>query len=309
VVAVGLAWQFGARSLNAVVVPLVAAVVVGAVYTYRSDEPAVTVSSVTPGDVGESRRLTVAVAGAGLADVTVNLPPGVAEAGVSTTMSLPGTIEREIELTDRGVYAVGPTTICHRGPLGLIEQPVEVDATGSVTVYPVRHELSDEQSFGELLADEAETERQSFDRVREYEPGDPLRRIHWKTSAKHEQFHVVEFDPTQRIETVTIVAEAVPGAADSMAEAVASIADAGLDAGLTFEVAVPGAYLPPGQGTAHRENLLGILARTESGTPAELTVADGDIAVLATGDATTVRTNNRETAFAELRETGTEVPA
>ncbi|ERG89967.1 MAG: hypothetical protein J07HX5_02140, partial [halophilic archaeon J07HX5] len=37
--AVGLAWQFGARSLNAVAAPLVAAVVVGAVYVYWSDEP------------------------------------------------------------------------------------------------------------------------------------------------------------------------------------------------------------------------------------------------------------------------------
>lgn len=309
VVAVGLAWQFGARSLNAVAAPLAAAVVVGAVYVSRSDEPAVTVSSVTPGEVGESRLLTVTVAGAGLADVTVRLPAGVAGAAVSTTTSLPGTIEREIELTDRGVYAIGPTTVRRRDPLGLIEQPVEVDATSGVTVYPVRHELPDEQSFGGLLADEAETERQSFDRVREYEPGDPLRQIHWKTSAKHERFHVVEFDPTQRIETIVVVAKAAPGAADQMAEAVASIAEAGLDAGLTLELAVPGAYLPPGQGTAHRENMLGILARTGSGTPAELTVADGDVAVLATGNATTVRTGSQERTFAELREAGAEVPA
>lgn len=311
VLAIAMGWQFGARSLNAVAVPVGAALVVGAVSVYRGETPTIALSPVDPGDPGDTRRLAGTVEGSGFATVGLQLPAGLGGATVDATTSLPGGFEREIELTARGVYTVGPATIRYRDPLGLVERRAETAETTRVVVYPRRYEVSLDGALGSVLGDESQPERQSFDRIREYEPGDPLRNVHWKTSAKHEEFHVVEFEPTERPETVTIAAASMPGRADEMAEAAASIARAALDAGLDVEVVGPQESLPPGQGTAHWENLLGLLARAGSGSPADGSLEAADIRIRAVTDETAVRTATSRATVSELRERADrrEVPA
>ena len=295
-----MGWQFGARSLNAVAAPLGAALLVGIVSVARSDPPTVALSDPNPGVSGETRTVTGSVEGSGIVTIELHLPAGVAGTAVETRAS--GSFERDIELTDRGVYTVGPATVRYRDPLGLVERRVDTLETARVVVYPEYYEVSLGGVLGAVLSDEAQTERQSFDRLREYEPGDPLRNVHWKTSAKHDEFHVVEFDPTERPETVTIAAASMPGRADEMATATASIARASLDAGLDVEIAAPDGYLPPGQGDTHWQNILGLLARVESGSPTEDSVEAADIGIRAVSERTTVRTAGGDTTFTELRD-------
>ncbi|PSP60117.1 hypothetical protein BRC73_03880, partial [Halobacteriales archaeon QH_7_66_37] len=154
----------------------------------------------------------------------MDLPYGTSEERVDATVTLPHTFDLETTLEQRGLYDVGPPTIRQRGPLGLVERRIDTTETSTLVVYPERYGLARDGVFSRFFADELETERQEFDRLREYTPGDPLRHIHWKSSAKHDEFLVMEFAPTRRTETVTIAASSTPGYADEMARASATFA-------------------------------------------------------------------------------------
>jgi uncharacterized protein (DUF58 family) len=300
VVAVLLGWQFGARSLNAVAAPALAALVVGAVHVRRSAEPTVELSAVEAGFPGEKRSLRMSLSGRGIASVELDLPYGTSEEHLEATVTLPHTFELETTLQRRGLYDVGPATVRQRDPLGLIERSVETSEVTRVVVYPRRYGLARDGDVGRFFADELETERQEFDRLREYTPEDPLRHIHWKSSAKHDEFLVMEFAPTRRTETVTVAASAVPGAADEMARASATLAEAALDAGFDIELVVPDGILPPGQGTTHRRNLLQLLARASAGPVPDAVADEADVTVHATGEGTDVRIADRRYALSEL---------
>jgi len=300
VIAVVLGWQFGARSLNAVAAPALAALLVGALHVRRSSKPTVELSAIEAGFPGESRPVTVAVSGSGIATVELELPYGTGEERVDATVTLPHTFDLETTLERRGLYDVGPPTVRQRGPLGLVERKIDTTETATLVVYPRRYRLASDGVISRFFTDELETERQEFDRIREYTPEDPLRHIHWKSSAKHDEFLVMEFAPTQRTETVTIAAAATPGHADEMARASATIAEVALDAGFDVEVAVPNEVLPPGQGAVHRRNLLGLLARAGSGRIPDAVADEADVAIHAAEDGTDIRVADRQYALADL---------
>lgn len=299
-VAVVLGWQFGARSLNAVAAPTLAALVIGALYVRRSGVPSVELSAVEAGFPGESRAVTVSLSGGGIATVELELPYGASGDRVDATVTLPHTFDLETTLEQRGLYDIGPATVRQRDPLGLVERRVETTETTTVVVYPRRYRLARDGAISQFFTDELETERQEFDRLREYVPEDPLRHIHWKSSAKHDEFLVMEFAPTQRTETVTIAASAVPGSADEMARASATLAEAALDAGFDVEVVVPDGVLPPGQGAVHRQNLLGLLARTGAGQVPDSVADEADVAIHAAGEGADVRIADRSYALSGL---------
>jgi len=298
--AVVLGWQFGSRSLNAVAAPTLAALLVGALHVRRSGDPAVELSPTEAGFPGETRGITVELSGHGIATVEIALPDGMGEDRIDATVTLPHTFELETTLEERGLYEIGPPLVRQRGPLGLVERRVESSATTALAVYPRRYTLARDGIVNRFFADELETERQEFDRLREYVPEDPLRHIHWKSSAKHDEFMVMEFAPTERTETVTIAASASSGAADEMARASATIAETALDAGFDVELVVPDGLLPPGQGTTHRRNLLRLLARTGPGSVPDSVAAEADVAIDAGEDATTVRIADRECELSQL---------
>ena len=279
VVAVFMGWQFGSRSLNAVAAPTLAALVGSAIIVYRTDPPTVELSSVEAGYSGDSRPLTVSVTGSGLTVVRLATPRGIAGDSGERTVTPPETVEYELELQSRGLYRLGPPTVKQLGPLGLVERGVHVGGMTEVVVYPRRYALSGNTILSPFFFDALKAERQEFERLREYRPGDPLRHIHWKSSAKHDQFLVMEFAPSERSETITIVGTAPRGEVDEMARLAATIADLALDAGFNVELAVPDGYLAPGQGPGHREDVLWLLARTTAGTVAPIDAAAADVAI------------------------------
>ena len=171
VVAVILGWQFGARSLNAVAAPTLAALIVGALHVRRSAKPTVELSAIEAGFPGESRPVTVSISGSGIATVELELPYGTDEERVDATVTLPHTFDLETTLEHRGLYNVGPPTIRQRGPLGLVERKIDTTETSTLVVYPKRYRLASDGVISRFFTDELETERQEFDRLREYTPG------------------------------------------------------------------------------------------------------------------------------------------
>jgi uncharacterized protein (DUF58 family) len=158
----------------------------------------------------------------------------------------------------------------------------------------------DDSMLGALFTDELASERQEFDRLREYEPGDPLKNVHWKSSAKRDDLLVMEFAAAEQQETIDIAAEATKGHADEMAAAATTLALHALEAGLTVGLTVPDGTIRPGEGDEHRKALLRLLARTGAGhLPAE-TRTGADIVVTVDSVGRTVRLADREQRFDAL---------
>lgn len=107
----------------------------------------------------------------------------------------------------RGVYQIGPLHMESGDPWGLETMHGRVDSFDEVVIYPKVLPLSDLGVPSSLPVGEVRTVQRFFEDpartagVREYRPGDPLKRMHWKVSARSGELHVREFQPTIALDT------------------------------------------------------------------------------------------------------------
>jgi uncharacterized protein (DUF58 family) len=105
-----------------------------------------------------------------------------------------------IESQQRGRYTVGPAVIRGSDPLGLFPFRTRADESQTLIVYPEVLPLSLLSSEG-LPAGTIRVENPVYEDVtryrslREYLPGDNLRRVNWKASAKTGQLFVMDYLP------------------------------------------------------------------------------------------------------------------
>ena len=106
-----------------------------------------------------------------------------------------------VEPTRRGVYRIGPARAVTTDPLGLFSFGASLDATTELVVHPTPLPSRDLGTGGEGIFGVRERdgktrrgEGMDFHGVREYRPGDALRRVHWPTTARTGQLAVVEFE-------------------------------------------------------------------------------------------------------------------
>ncbi|MFC6731538.1 DUF58 domain-containing protein [Haladaptatus sp. DYSN1] len=309
-----MAFMFGSRALNAVVVPAAVALVAGAIQSMRLPKPDVTRSQPAPGFPGETRSVTLSFEGTHTASASVEegVGEGLATDHTRFETSVPGTLTYDVEYTRRGEHELGPVTVAVRDMFGLFERTFEYPLTTKALVYPRLEDLSDDARHAlNLLFDEmAVVTRQEFDNLREYVPGDPLRDIHWKTSAKRDgDLLVAEFIGEAEEDGLSIVAEGDAGKADEMACAAASVATYIIDAGLACDVTAPGGRVSRARGDTQRNRVLTLFAQTPAGRVATTRreMADVHIFVPSEGE-TTVRLRDREVTFTDLTR-GTAVAA
>ncbi|MFB6131161.1 MAG: DUF58 domain-containing protein [Salinigranum sp.] len=324
-VCVVLAAEFGARSLNAVVLPAVVALVAGALQAGWIRHP--TVERRTPpdgfpgeGGVVELRFETDRPFTAAVAD---DLPAGLdGDATAETTVGVrPATYE--IRYAARGDHDIGPVRFVATDVLGLFRRTFTVDSTDRVLVYPpVRTVVPAFRSELVSLSNGGD-DRDEFDRLREYVRGDPLRDVHWKSTAKRDELVVKEFAAQTGTAGVSLSAgtaadtsgagsaaadssasgDSATGAsaaerADAMAEAAASVGLLLLELGVPLRVSTPGGRIEASPGEATR--LLEHLARARAGPVPE---EEADVVVRA-GERTTVAVDGREVDFEEVRADG-----
>jgi uncharacterized protein (DUF58 family) len=120
----------------------------------------------------------------------------------------------------RGVHAHGEATIVAAGPFGALRVARSVSVSSPLIVYPLTYDAPTRPMVGlgewRVPAPIGDTSS-----VRDYHRGDPLRHVHWRSSARRGELMVREFDTEKRAE-VTVVAEASTDA--DVADAVASAA-------------------------------------------------------------------------------------
>ena len=109
-------------------------------------------------------------------------------------------------LTHRGRFALGPTTVRSGDPFGLFQASRQFPAEESLTVLPTIYEIAAFPSAPGILPGGRTIRRKSSEvtphaaSVREYAPGDPLKSIHWPTTARRGKLMVKEFEQDPQAE-------------------------------------------------------------------------------------------------------------
>lgn len=306
--AVGMAAVSSARALNAIAAPAGVVLVASAVQLFVAGRPTLDRTAIPAGFPGEVRTVTIDLDGGGIARIDDEIPAGLAVRREEVRAALPATIDYEIGLADRGEWTIGPPTVVLTDVLGLFVRSVEPASTASVVVYPSLTDLRGHESIAGLFERGAIAERQAFDTIREYAPGDPLRDVHWKSSAKRDELIVKEFVGETADRTLSIAATATPGHADEMASAAASVAVIALDAGRSVGVTCPGGHVPVGRGDEHRRQVLELLARTGDGSIGDADREGATVEIAADDDGVRVTVEGR-THPLDLSETTDELVA
>jgi uncharacterized protein (DUF58 family) len=103
-------------------------------------------------------------------------------------------------LSQRGVYPLGRTVLSSGDFFGMFPASCSFPAQESLLVYPMMVEVRAFPSplgwlsGGEALRRRTQQITANASGVRDYEPGDPLKRIHWLSTARRNRFIVKEFE-------------------------------------------------------------------------------------------------------------------
>ena len=109
-------------------------------------------------------------------------------------------------LTQRGRFPLGPTIVLSGDPFGLFHISRQFPAEESLVVLPTIYEITGFPAAPGLLPGGRTIRRKSSDvtphaaSVREYAPGDPLKSIHWPTTARRGKLMVKEFEQDPQAE-------------------------------------------------------------------------------------------------------------
>jgi uncharacterized protein (DUF58 family) len=197
------------------------------------------------------------------------------------------TLRYTVEGRRRGLYRLGPLGLRTGDLLGLFEQPLAGDAGDTLVIYPqVRplHELGLPAGlpFGASpRASSLFTDPARPIGVRAYAPGDSLRQIDWKQTARADALQVRRHQPAIARETLLALAfslaeypgrftfdtteRAVVATASLAADLIARGQPVGLcTSGRDPLAAGPAAPIAPGAGRAHLTTLLRLLGRLEA---------------------------------------------
>lgn len=159
--------------------------------------------------VGEPARGGVTVSnptGRRILGVTVEIPVGVGLAELAMPSLKPGaafTNTFAIPTLRRGLIPVGPVRTVRADPIGLVRRELVWTDVEELVVHP-RTVSVPSTSTGLIRDLEGSPTRDltssdvAFHALREYQPGDDRRYIHWKSSAKTGTFMVRQFEQTRR---------------------------------------------------------------------------------------------------------------
>jgi len=111
-----------------------------------------------------------------------------------------GIFQSTVVLNKRGFFSLGPTELISGDPFGLFTVSKTFNTKNHLLVYPKVNKLSrvpllpaDKAGSAFLMLQTTHTTPQAAG-VREYTPGDPLSRVHWPATIRHDKLMVKEFD-------------------------------------------------------------------------------------------------------------------
>lgn len=177
---------------------------------------------VTVGERAVGRLAVRSAARRGSAPTTVELPVGRARAQFRVPRLGPKDEHEELFTVPthrRAVLTLGPVTSVRSDPLGLIRRTAVWTEPTTLYVHP-RVALLDAETTGLLHDLEGLPTRDladddvSFHALREYVPGDDLRHVHWKSTARTSKLMIRQFEQTRRSQLVVALSTRTDDYAD-----------------------------------------------------------------------------------------------
>ena len=118
-------------------------------------------------------------------------------------------VSHRVLFRKRGAHALSVFEVTAIDPLGVFAFTRRVHSEGEIVVYPQSEPLksftlsgADRYGWQEFTAAALRGASVDPDGVREYAPGDPLRRIHWRQTARTGRLAVIEFEEPQTVNLV-----------------------------------------------------------------------------------------------------------
>ena len=192
------------------------------------------------------------------------LPPGE-----SITLRITETISK------RGLQTLPPVYLSSAFPFGLFMRRVILQDKQTVVVYPRVRQIH--KNIYDQLDDTGQTPKvthsygDEFFGLREYVPGDDIRHISWKVSARLGQLIIRELEPSSSRNVVLVLdTRGIPNSPqweESFEQAMdltASLAMALLDQQYRVALVTPEVQLPLGKGHGHAREILEKLARVNA---------------------------------------------
>tara|TARA_R110002096_G_scaffold173781_9_gene348940 strand:+ start:131060 stop:132187 length:1128 start_codon:yes stop_codon:yes gene_type:complete len=172
----------------------------------------------------------------------------------------------------RGQLALNTIRVRTRFPFGLFTKSVDFQFHRQTLVLPKPMDTA--QLDWNNQNTNAESETRSLNRrgsgldyfaLRQYQPGDPLRRIAWKQSARTDSLLVTEYPETASIQRTIELAEPTSQTPDELFELAISIAytlikEAPPNARISLSIPWDGTVIPPMTGRAHTDRCAKALA-------------------------------------------------
>ena len=121
-------------------------------------------------------------------------------------------IEYTVECPLRGFYTLGPVSIRVQDPFGLFHKEKEIHVYDDFLVFPKTEDLKDAfvksrvpKIFTGAVNIRQPGEGSNFYNLREYIPGDPMRKVNWKAYARAGKMMVNEFERDAVSDIILIV--------------------------------------------------------------------------------------------------------
>lgn len=201
----------------------------------------------------------------------------------------------------RGLYTIGPTSVQTGDPFGIFTAAIEYPSTTNMMVLPPIFKLPfiDVAPGGKIgegrHVAKALARTVSAAGVREYQPGDSLRYIHWPTTVRKGEFFVRTFDSTPSSDHwifLDLNRDVHVGSGEEATEEhaiilAASLTNRGLESGKAVGLAANGKdliWLPPLLEESQKWRILRTLALAELG--------EGSLKQLLEKTRTSMRSNN-----------------
>ncbi len=192
-----------------------------------------------------------------------------------------------IECTHRGYHSYGPATLRTGDGFGLFDSRATLPGEQRIIVYPRIYSAAELRIPAKNPFGKRKSERRLFEDplrtqgIREWQPGDSLKRVHWKATARHRQLLSRLYEPSEEPQTLIFLNVATmrrhwqgvyPELLERTISVAGSLAALSLEqrtpTGLIANGAFPGSDQPlrllPGRGADQLTRILEMLAAVNS---------------------------------------------